>query len=105
MAFLALLPHAILTPLQRIEDGCVLVRDARIEAVGPRGQVSIPSGARRVELPQALAMLTLNPARLLGLTGRKGVIAPGADADLVCPDSNLQVRGTVIQGIVQLDNS
>ena len=29
------------------------------------------------------AMLTANPARLLGLEAHKGLLAPGADADLV----------------------
>lgn len=53
------------------------------------------------ELSQVVRMLTLNPARLLGLAGRKGVIAPGADADLVFLGLALEVRGTVIGGRLQ----
>ncbi|MFW5947244.1 MAG: amidohydrolase family protein, partial [Gemmatimonadota bacterium] len=33
-----------------IEDGVVVVRDGRIEAVGPAGSVSVPSGVRRLEV-------------------------------------------------------
>lgn len=53
------------------------------------------------DLSQVVRMLTLNPARLLGLDGRKGVIAPGADADLVFLGPALEVRGTVIAGRLQ----
>ncbi len=53
------------------------------------------------ELSQVVRMLTLNPARLLGLDGHKGVIAPGADADVVFLGPDLEVRGTVIGGRLQ----
>ncbi len=33
-----------------IEDADILIRDNRIEAIGPRGQVEIPAGAHEVEL-------------------------------------------------------
>ena len=36
-----------------------------------------------VPLSSALQMVTANPARQIGLGARKGVLAPGADADLV----------------------
>ena len=46
----------------------------------------------------ALQMATLNPARLLGLEKRKGVISPGADADLVLLNADLQVTGVLTRG-------
>ena len=52
-----------------------------------------------VPLAQAVQMLTLNPARLLGLQERKGVLAPGADADLVLLDADLQVAGVITRGV------
>lgn len=52
-----------------------------------------------VPLRHALRMLTLNPARLLGLEKRKGVIAPGADADLVLLDGDLRIAGVLTRGI------
>jgi N-acetylglucosamine-6-phosphate deacetylase len=51
-----------------------------------------------LKLTDALAMLTINPARLLGLEGRKGVLAPGADADLVLLDTGLAVAGVMTRG-------
>jgi N-acetylglucosamine-6-phosphate deacetylase len=51
-----------------------------------------------VKLPDALAMLTTNPARLLGLQGRKGVLAPRADADLVLLDVQMEVAGVMTRG-------
>ena len=48
-----------------------------------------------VPLAEALRMATLNPARRLGLEARKGVIAPGADADLVFLDDALHVAGVM----------
>lgn len=51
-----------------------------------------------IPLREALPMLTSNPARLLGLQGRKGCLAAGADADLVMLDDQLQVRGVMTRG-------
>jgi N-acetylglucosamine-6-phosphate deacetylase len=52
-----------------------------------------------VSLREAVQMATLNPARRLGLEGKKGVIAPGADADLVVLDEKLQVAGVMTRGV------
>ena len=52
-----------------------------------------------VPLDEVVRMLTLYPARLLGLESRKGTIAPGADADLVFLDSNLQISRVVTRGV------
>lgn len=49
-------------------------------------------------LETCLRCATLNPARLLGLEKQKGVIAPGADADLVVLDSNHYVTQTYVRG-------
>jgi len=51
-----------------------------------------------VPLDEAVRMLTLYPARLLGLESRKGVITAGADADLVFLDSQLQISRVVTRG-------
>jgi N-acetylglucosamine-6-phosphate deacetylase len=52
-----------------------------------------------VSLREAVQMATLNPARRLGLEGKKGVIAPGADADLVVLDEKLHVAGVMTRGV------
>jgi N-acetylglucosamine-6-phosphate deacetylase len=51
-----------------------------------------------VPLASALQMVTANPARQIGLGSRKGVLAEGADADLVFLDANLEVSGVMTRG-------
>jgi N-acetylglucosamine-6-phosphate deacetylase len=51
-----------------------------------------------VPLASAIGMLSINPARVLGLEGKKGVIAAGADADLVLLDEKLNVAGVMTRG-------
>jgi N-acetylglucosamine-6-phosphate deacetylase len=50
-------------------------------------------------LHEAVRMATLNPARALGLEGRKGVLAEGADADLVVLTDDLEVAATYVGGV------
>jgi N-acetylglucosamine-6-phosphate deacetylase len=52
-----------------------------------------------VPLASALRMLTANPARQIGLSARKGVLAPAADADLVFLDDKLEVAGVMTRGV------
>jgi N-acetylglucosamine-6-phosphate deacetylase len=47
---------------------------------------------------EAIAMATQVPARIAGLTPRKGSIAPGADADLVTLDDQGGVQRTWVRG-------
>jgi N-acetylglucosamine-6-phosphate deacetylase len=51
-----------------------------------------------VPLNQALRMLTLNPAELLGLSHRKGSLVTGADADVVLLTDDLQIAGVMTRG-------
>ena len=53
-----------------------------------------------VPLVDAVKMLTINPARLLGAERRKGKIAVGMDADLVIFDKNFDVQATIVNGSV-----
>ncbi len=43
-------------------------------------------GDGRLSLSRLVAVYSANPAAVLGLTGRKGTLAPGADADIVLVD-------------------
>ena len=49
-------------------------------------------------LPDAAGMLAWNPARAAGAAGRKGLLAPGFDADLVVCDHDLQLVATYCRG-------
>jgi N-acetylglucosamine-6-phosphate deacetylase len=51
-----------------------------------------------VPLLEAVRMATILPARRLGLAGRKGILAVGADADLVVLTPDLQVAGVMTRG-------
>lgn len=51
-------------------------------------------------LATAIDTITQNPARLLGLDGKKGAVRPGFDADLVLIDKNLEVDATIVGGKV-----
>ena len=53
-----------------------------------------------VSFPDALAMASSTPARILGLAGRKGTIEPGRDADLAVIDDDFKVSMTVVGGEV-----
>ena len=52
-----------------------------------------------VPLLSAVRMLTANPARQIGLAAKKGILAPGADADLVLLDDKLEVSGVMTRGV------
>ncbi len=51
-------------------------------------------------LADAVRMASTTPARLLGISNRKGLIAPGYDADLVILDESLRVASTMVGGAV-----
>lgn len=53
-----------------------------------------------ISLAQALPMVTPVPAEAMGIAGRKGVLAPGADGDVVLLDQQLMVQATIIGGRV-----
>jgi N-acetylglucosamine-6-phosphate deacetylase len=53
-----------------------------------------------VPLHQAVAMLTLNPARAAGVAHRKGRLQPGYDADLLIFDESLTLQATLCGGEV-----
>ena len=51
-------------------------------------------------LAEAVHMATLGPARLLGMDGRKGAIAPGLDADLLVLNADLTLRHVIVGGVL-----
>ncbi|MGD0963683.1 MAG: N-acetylglucosamine-6-phosphate deacetylase [Candidatus Acidiferrales bacterium] len=51
-----------------------------------------------VPLLEAVRMATVLPARRLGIAGKKGVIAPGADADIVALTPDLRVAAVMTRG-------
>lgn len=93
----------------RLGEVDVVVRDgvARTAEGGLAGSTTTLDRAVRTVVErcetspsEALRMATEVPAEAIGLGGRKGVIAPGADADLVVLDERLEVVATVVAGRV-----
>ena len=79
-------------PLKHIEDGNFLDAWGGIASL----QISLPvvwNGAaeRGIPIGRIAQWMSAAPARLAGLTGRKGAIAPGYDADLVIVDPNREM--------------
>ncbi len=56
-------------------------------------------GLAGLPLEQALHMASLGPAELLGLSGRKGSLHPGADADLLILNPDLSLRHVIAGGV------
>ncbi|MEU6775592.1 N-acetylglucosamine-6-phosphate deacetylase [Streptomyces sp. NPDC046759] len=52
----------------------------------------------RLSVEDAVQALSVNPARLLGLSDRVGSLEPGKDADLVLLDADFDVKGVMRQG-------
>jgi N-acetylglucosamine-6-phosphate deacetylase len=52
-----------------------------------------------LSVPEAVALASANPARVLGLHSRKGSIAIGMDADLAVLDDQLRVVATLVGGV------
>jgi N-acetylglucosamine-6-phosphate deacetylase len=51
-----------------------------------------------IPLVDAVKMLTLTPARIFGLDGKKGSIDIGKDADLVVFDGEARVQSVLVNG-------
>ena len=51
-----------------------------------------------VSLPDAVRMMTANPAKVLGINGSKGAIAKGMDADLVVFDEDINIFSVYVGG-------
>jgi N-acetylglucosamine-6-phosphate deacetylase len=53
-----------------------------------------------VSLTDAVKMMTATPARILGVSDKKGELAVGKDADIIIFDSNINIAMTMIKGRV-----
>ncbi len=86
----------------------VQLRDGRCESHGKlAGSVLTLDRAIRnimrfaaVSFQDALRLATLNPARVLGIENRKGVLRAGADADIAVFSPAGEVQRTIIGGVV-----
>jgi len=57
-----------------------------------------------VPLHDAITMMTLTPAKILGIDTAKGSLEAGKDADLICFDEDIRIQGVMIGGFGLLGN-
>lgn len=53
-----------------------------------------------VPLVDAIKMMTITPARILGINKQKGSLEAGKDADIVIFDNNITINKTIIEGTI-----
>jgi N-acetylglucosamine-6-phosphate deacetylase len=58
-----------------------------------------------VSLTDAVRMASLNPARVLSLSGRKGSLEPRKDADVVIFTPNFEVQMTMVGGRIEFQRA
>jgi len=44
-------------------------------------------------------MATATPAKVIGIDDRKGILAPGFDADVIVFDDDFEIQNTIIGGV------
>lgn len=58
-----------------------------------------------ISINQAVRLATLSPASALGLAGSKGEIRPGADADILIADSEMNIKAVLVDGKVEFKST
>ena len=53
-----------------------------------------------IPLLDTIKMITSTPARILGVSDKKGSIVAGKDADIIIFDPNITIEKTIVQGRV-----
>jgi len=51
-----------------------------------------------VPLPEAVKMMTNNPAKIMGVDDRKGALVEGLDADIAIFDEQINIQATIVNG-------
>jgi N-acetylglucosamine-6-phosphate deacetylase len=51
-----------------------------------------------VPLPEAIKMMTKNPATIMGVDNRKGALVEGLDADIAIFDEQVNIQATIVNG-------
>lgn len=54
----------------------------------------------KVKLEDAVRMMTYNPARILGLERKKGMLSSGMDADIVIFNDNVEIQKVIVSGVL-----
>lgn len=84
----------------QVKQGRALTEEGTLAGSTITLEKAVKVMVRQVGIPvtEAVRMASLNPARVLGLDHRKGVLAVGKDADMVVLDDDFEVEMTIIRG-------
>ncbi|KAK5175807.1 uncharacterized protein LTR77_000947 [Saxophila tyrrhenica] len=77
--------------------------ETRVPLLFSRTPACLPAEKAKLSLPRFVQLTASNPAKLYGLGGRKGSIAPGFDADLVIWHPGNTGAVTISQGLMHHD--
>jgi N-acetylglucosamine-6-phosphate deacetylase len=94
-------PYALGTLPAVVRDGVGVTADGGALASSTCGMIDCVRNIvtlAEVSLVEGVRMATLNPATALGIESRKGVLRPGADADLVIFDEQFGIHQTIVGG-------
>lgn len=88
-----------------VKDGAARLADGTLAGSVLTMETAVQNMVRLVgvDLPTAVAMASLHPARRHGLDHRKGSLEAGKDADLLLLDADLRVLATLVGGEVVHD--
>jgi N-acetylglucosamine-6-phosphate deacetylase len=83
-----------------VKDGIIRLEDGRLAGSSLSLDRAVYNMHTLADVPlwEAVRMASLNPARILGLEGKKGSIAVGKDADLALFDENFTVKEVFLGG-------
>ena len=86
-----------------IQDGIALLDDNTLAGSTITLEKAIKVMVKKVGIPitEAVRMASLNPARVLGLDHKKGILAVGKDADLVVMNKDFDVQMTIVNGQIR----
>ncbi len=58
-----------------------------------------------IDVKDAIRMATFNPAKAIKISNRKGEIKAGMDADITVFNKNIDIKLTIINGLIEYDSS
>jgi len=87
----------------KIKDGMALLDDNTLAGSIVTLEKSVKLMVKKVGIPitEAVRMASLNPARVLGLDHKKGILAVGKDADIVVMNQDFDVQMTIVNGQIR----
>ena len=87
----------------KIEDGMALLDDNTLAGSIVTLEKAVKVMVKKVGIPitEAVRMASLNPARVLGLDHKKGILAVGKDADFVVMNEDFDVHMTIVNGQIR----